>query len=119
MDHFPGFPIVPGVLQIEMIAQLGGRCIRAARTDVLTVLGSVQNAKFRKNITPGDQALIFAEVTAIRSSYSSVHGWIEVNGEKVCEAEIRYGHVPIPLEMRSLAQSESSKFPVASVEVVQ
>jgi 3-hydroxymyristoyl/3-hydroxydecanoyl-(acyl carrier protein) dehydratase len=102
-----------------MIAQLGGRCIRSSRTDVLTVLGSVQNAKFRKNITPGDQAIIFAEVTAIRSSYSSVRGWIEVEGEKVCEADIRYGHVPIPLEMQSLAKNEGIKIPSVQVEAMQ
>lgn len=107
MDHFPGFPIVPGVLQIEMIAQVGGRCIRAARPDILTVLGSVQNSRFRKNITPGDRAVIKIEVTALRSSYSSVKGWIEVEGETVSEAEVRYGHVEIPQEMRHQSASES------------
>lgn len=108
MDHFPGFPIVPGVLQVEMIAQVGGRCIRAAQPGILTVLASVQNAKFRKNITPGDQAIIKAEVTAIRSSYSSVKGTIEVDGVVVCEAEVRYGHVELPKNMstQNLATGE-------------
>lgn len=101
MDHFPGFPIVPGVLQIEMIAQVGGRCIRAAQPGILTVLASVPAAKFRKNITPGDRAIIKAEVTAIRQGYSSVKGTIEVEGELVCEAEVRYGHVELPKHMQS------------------
>lgn len=114
MDHFPGFPIVPGVLQIEMIAQVGGRCIRAANTEILTVLASVQNVRFRKNITPGDQAIIYAEVTAIRSGYSSAKGRIEVDGELVCEAEIRYGHVQIPEKMRNAAHAVNMGLPGAS-----
>lgn len=111
MDHFPGYPIVPGVLQIEMIAQVGGRCIRATNSEILTVLASVQSVRFRKNITPGDQAIIFAEVTAIRSGYSSVKGRIEVNGELVCEAEVRYGHVPIPEKMRNTAAGLNTGLP--------
>jgi len=94
MDHFPGFPIVPGVVQIEMIAQVGGRCIRAANPDILTVLSSVKGARFRKNIEPGDQAIIKVEVSA-RRSYSVARGYIEVNSEKVSEAEVMYAHVPI------------------------
>ncbi len=96
MDHFPGFPIVPGVLQCEMIAQVGGKCIRAANPDILTVLSSVKNSKFRKSIEPGDQAIIKAEVVVTRSAYSVVKGHIEVDGKKVSEAEVMYGHLPLP-----------------------
>lgn len=119
MDHFPGFPIVPGVLQIEMIAQVGGRCIRAAQPGILTVLASVQSAKFRKNITPGDQAFIKAEVTAIRSSYSSVKGTIEVNGEVVCEAEVRYGHVELPKHMNTQNLSTGENPAITAPENIQ
>lgn len=98
MDHFPGFPIVPGVLQVEMIAQVGGKCIRAAKPEILTVLSSVKSAKFRKSIEPGDQAIIKVEVVASKSSYSVVKGFIEVNGAKVSEAEVMYGHIPLPAD---------------------
>lgn len=94
MDHFPGYPIVPGVLQIEMIAQVGGKCIMAANPEYLPVLTSVKSAQFRQTIEPGDRALIHAEVT-LRKSYSLANGWIEVNGKKVSAAEVMYGHVPI------------------------
>ncbi|UZJ37480.1 3-hydroxyacyl-ACP dehydratase FabZ family protein [Prosthecochloris sp. SCSIO W1103] len=95
MDHFPGYPIVPGVLQIEMIAQVGGKCIMAANPGYLPVLTSVKSAQFRRAIEPGDSALIHAEVT-LRKSYSLANGWIEVDGKKVSSAEVMYGLVPIP-----------------------
>ena len=46
MDHFNGFPIVPGVLQIEMMATTGGKAIKLAEDSWLPVLGSVKKAKF-------------------------------------------------------------------------
>ncbi len=95
MDHFPGYPIVPGVLQIEMIAQVGGKCIMAANPGFLPVLSSVKSAKFRRAIEPGDRAVIYAEVT-MRKAYSIAAGWIEVEGKKVAFAEVMYGHIPIP-----------------------
>ncbi len=95
MDHFPGYPIVPGVLQIEMIAQVGGKCIMAANPEYLPVLTSVKSAQFRRAIEQGDRALIHVEVN-LRKSYSLANGWIEVEGKKVSAAEVMYGHVPIP-----------------------
>lgn len=108
MDHFPGFPIVPGVLQVEMITQLGGKCIRSANPDILPILSSVKSAKFRNNIEPGDKAVIKVEVT-VRKSYSLAKGHIEVNGKKVAEAEVMYAHKPI--SKNRIAQGVKHEFP--------
>lgn len=93
MDHFPGMPIVPGVLQIEMMAQVGGKCISISRRDILPVLGTVKSAKFYRNVNPGDRCVIHATVTKIAKSYSTAEAYIEVDGVKVSSASILFGHV--------------------------
>lgn len=93
MDHFPGMPIVPGVLQIEMMAQMAGKCIAMSRREILPVLGSVKSAKFFHNIHPGDMCIVKARVIKIAKSYSLADGEIEVDGQKVSTASILFGHV--------------------------
>jgi 3-hydroxyacyl-[acyl-carrier-protein] dehydratase len=93
MDHFPGFPIVPGVLQIEMIAQMAGKCIAMAVPGILPVLGSVKSAKFYRNVNPGDLCVIKVTVTKIAKSYALGEGEIFVDGEKVSAASILFGIV--------------------------
>ncbi|MHB8880701.1 MAG: 3-hydroxyacyl-ACP dehydratase FabZ family protein [Thermodesulfovibrionales bacterium] len=93
LDHFPGFPLVPGVLQIEMIAQLSGKCIMAGHPGIMPVLGSVKSAKFYHKIVPGDQAVIKVEVT-VRKSFSMAQGQVEVDGSRVSAAEVILAHLP-------------------------
>ena len=93
-DHFPGMPIVPGVLQVEMIAQMAGKCIAMSLSNILPVLGSVKSAKFYHNIRPGDQCHIKITVQKIAQSYSLAEGTIEVAGQKMSSASLLFGHVP-------------------------
>jgi 3-hydroxyacyl-[acyl-carrier-protein] dehydratase len=93
MDHFPGFPIVPGVLQIEMIAQMAGKCAAMATPGILPVLGNVKGAKFYRNISPGDRCVIKARVTKITKSYVLGEGEVEVDGQKCSWASILFGVV--------------------------
>lgn len=95
MDHFPGFPVVPGVLHVEMIAQVGGISVMAANPDILTILGSIKSAKFYHRIVPGDQAVIKVQVI-VRKEFSVASGHIEVESKKVSAAELILVHFPIP-----------------------
>lgn len=88
MDHFPGAPTVPGVLQVEMIAQTGGRCIRLARPDVSTLLAIVKSAKFVRPVEPGYQCRVSVDVVRLRRQFAVEWGVIDINGVRVCEAEL-------------------------------
>jgi beta-hydroxyacyl-ACP dehydratase FabZ len=90
--HFPHYPLMPGVLMIEALAQLGGTIIMRPhdykrRTAVLT---GIDRAKFRRPVVPGDR--LDMEVTLLRSR-SSV-GWVSasasVGGKPACSAELMF-----------------------------
>lgn len=94
IDHFPGHEIVPGVLEIEMIAQTVNACVRLLRPKTFSVLSKVEWAKFLKPITPGDQCRITAEISRMRPHYIQAVGYIEVAGVRVGEAEFIAAIVP-------------------------
>jgi len=93
LDHFPGMPIVPGVLQIEMMAQMAGKCYAIANPTVLPVLGTVKSAKFYGNILPGDRCYIYASITKASKTFLMADCHVEVEGKKVSSASILFGFV--------------------------
>jgi len=89
--HFPGAPVMPGVLIVEAMAQCGAVLVlkdMPDRADKLFLFGGVDKARFRKPVVPGDQLRMEIEVLAKRSSSIKIRGVATVNGEVVAEAEM-------------------------------
>ncbi|HEV2644815.1 MAG TPA: 3-hydroxyacyl-ACP dehydratase FabZ [Acidobacteriaceae bacterium] len=89
--HFPDFPIMPGVLIIEAIAQAGGALLLTEipdRDDKLMVFTGISEAKFRKPVVPGDQLRIEVTVLNWRSSAVRMRGVATVDGKVACEATV-------------------------------
>ena len=95
--HFPGYPIMPGVLIIEAIAQAGGTLVLSEipdRDDKLMVFTGIERARFRKPVVPGDQLRIEVEVLAWRSTATRMQGRVYVGDKLVCEAVVTCQLVP-------------------------
>lgn len=94
-DHFPGFPVVPGVLLTEMMAQAAGKCLDADGTHPgRAMLGEIRAASFREWVRPDEEAIIHARIAQNRPSYATADCFVEVNGKKVCSAELFFVFVP-------------------------
>jgi 3-hydroxyacyl-[acyl-carrier-protein] dehydratase len=97
--HFPGHPILPGVLMIETIAQTGGWLVLATlRFSAMPFLLQVKEAKMRSFVAPGQRLETEARLIHDGSGYAVIEGTISSEGKKVAEAEIRYRVVPFPNE---------------------
>jgi 3-hydroxyacyl-[acyl-carrier-protein] dehydratase len=95
--HFPGYPILPGVLMIETMAQTGGWLVLATlRFRAMPFLAQVKQAKMRSFVVPGEALVAEAELQHDGSGYAVVGGRIGVGGRPAAEAEITYRVVPFP-----------------------
>ena len=93
--HFPGRPVMPGVLIVEAMAQTGGILMLACEEHrgKLAYFMAANDIKFRKTVVPGDQLIMDVNIGKVRSKTGSVHGKAYVNDKLVCEAELMFALV--------------------------
>ena len=94
--HFPERPLMPGVLIVESMAQVGG-IIVTQMPDLpkgLFVFAGINNVKFRRPVVPGDQLVITCELLSIkRQRFGKVKGEAHVDGKLVCSGELMFSLV--------------------------
>lgn len=92
--HFPGNPIMPGVLQLEAMAQVGGVLMNTLfkNDGKVAYFLAVDNARFRRIVRPGDQLRIEVNLLRARLGMSKLHGRITVGDEVASEADIMFGY---------------------------
>lgn len=89
--HFPGKPLMPGVLQVEAMAQSG--CVLVLKKlcddpeNTTIVFSNISKAKFRRPVVPGDQLRMEVEVVSMRRQFATLRGIATVDGKITCELE--------------------------------
>ncbi len=105
--HFPGQPIMPGVLIIESLAQTGGVLLLTEvpdRANKLIYFVAIDNARFRRPVVPGDQLRLELTVVSCRGTFCKLEGRATVNGELAAEATMMCKMVDVQTEQAPAAE---------------
>ena len=92
MGHFPDYPVMPGVLVLEAMAQTGAVAILVSEEyrGKIALFGGVNKCRFRKEVMPGDVLELFCEISAVRGPVGFGKARATVNGETAAEAELSF-----------------------------
>jgi len=90
--HFPDYPVMPGVLIIEAMAQVGAVGVMAGgeHRDRLALFAGIDGVRFRRQVLPGDILKMEVEITRLKGTVGRGKGRATVDGERVCEAELMF-----------------------------
>jgi len=97
--HFPGTPIMPGVLILEALAQAGGLLVAASRpiaADEVVYFSAMDRVRFRRPVVPGDQLVLEARLIKLRQRAAKISAEASVDGRLAAEAELmaNFGEQP-------------------------
>jgi 3-hydroxyacyl-[acyl-carrier-protein] dehydratase len=93
-DHFPGFPVVPGVLLTEMMAQAAGKCLNAERYGKeYAMLAQINSAKFYKWVRPGSEVLIIVNIKNNKPRFATAECKAKVENETVASSDLFFSFV--------------------------
>ena len=100
--HFPGNPIMPGVLIIEALAQLGciAMLVKEEYKNMIGLFAGIDSVRFKKQVVPGDKLELYVELLKLKGPIGKFKSEAKVDGQLACEAEILFALAPKPLDRK-------------------